>query len=161
MTEQIITIPADMELVKVNETEYKIVKKKNKLPQSWYEFCKTYSISTEEQYITAISRIEAVSSCGDERDEITDKNVLPNKEYAEAILALCQLIQLRDCYRQGWEPNWSETNSKHSIKFRRYEIVKDGSFDYHHPFTFQSEEIRDEFLNNFKDLIKKTKPLFT
>ena len=39
----------------------------------------------------------------------TDKNVLPSKKAAEQHLALMQLHQLRDCYRNGWKPKSSSS----------------------------------------------------
>ena len=41
-----------------------------------------------------------------DRDKDSDKNILPSKQAAEAHLALMQLHQLRDCYRQGWTPSF-------------------------------------------------------
>lgn len=160
MTEQKITIPDNMELVKVNETEYKIVEKKKELPKTWEEFCDKYPYRIgEDYYIDENSNIKAMALSSD-RGYYSSRNTLPNKDYAEAILALCQLIQLRDCYRQGWKPDWSDLKSKQSVKFRNGKIVIAGALDYHHILTFQSEELTREFINNFRDLIEKTKPLF-
>ena len=61
---------------------------------------------------------------------------------------------LRDCYRQGWLPNWSDGIQN------KYTIVTDGGvldsscFSYINRFlSFQSEAICDMFLKNFRDLI--------
>ena len=34
---------------------------------------------------------------------------------AEAFLALMQLIQLRDCYRQEWKPIWEKNENNYCI----------------------------------------------
>ena len=96
-----------------------------------------------------------------DRDKDSDKNILPSKQTAEAHLALMQLHQLRDCYRQGWTPDWSDCNNK-------YCIIYNGLYcntNYNHSIavntytrkflSFQSKEIAQEFLNNFKDLIEQ------
>ena len=161
MTEQKIIIPDNMELVKVNDFEYKIVEKKVKLPQSWEEFCENYTIKFEEQYIEQDSSIKYIDRFGDYKRGIDeDKNLLPNKEYAEAILALCQLIQLRDCYRQGWKPDWTSDDTKYCINFNNNFIQTNGYTNTHQILAFQTYELRQEFVNNFKDLIEKVEPLF-
>ena len=90
-----------------------------------------------------------------------DKNVLPSKEAAEQHLALIQLHQLRDCYRQGWIPDWKDSKNKICIKYNNIYsntntnytiIVRINTQEF---LSFQSREIAEEFLNNFKDLIKQ------
>ena len=136
------------------------------LPKSWGEFCDNYPIENYECLISehsiikdfypsdvAIPQIER-----NERKVNENKNLLPNKETAEAFLALMQLIQLRDCYRQGWKPDWGDYTTKHCIIFGG--VVYIGwAIGEQRVLSFQSEEIRDEFLKNFKDLIEKAKEL--
>lgn len=157
--EQKITIPEGYELQKVNDSEYRIVKIKKELPNSWEEFCETHTMQEEEAWINDFAVIRIVVSKG---GDITNKwfNFLPNKEYAEAILSLIQLIQLRDCYRDGWKPNWEEFTPKESIIFFNDDFLFDNHAREAKIFSFQSKKIRDKFYNNFKDLIEKTKPLF-
>lgn len=158
--EQKITIPEGYELKKVNDSEYRIIKKKVELPNSWEEFCKTHQLKSKESYVDSISQIVSVNiRHGRERTE-SWFNLLPNKAYAESILALCQLIQLRDCYRQGWKPDFKIPDSKCSIYFYDDKLDKNNLVHQNNILSFQSEEIRDKFYNNFKDLIEKTKPLF-
>lgn len=157
---QTITIPEGYELQKVNDFEYKIVKKEVELPDSWEEFCKTHPMKEEEAWINDFAEIKIVGNC--KEGARTDKwfSNLPNKEYAEAILALCKLIQLRDCYRQGWKPNWKNNTHKHCIFFRENYLSKDWFEINSKILSFQSREIRDKFYDNFKGLIEKIKPLF-
>ena len=124
---------------------------KPQLPETWEEFCNNYKIQEEECYINTDAEIKkAVSSC--DRLIYRDSNVLPNKQAAEAHLALIKLHQLRDCYRQGWEPKSNETS------FGIVREVKGGLYIDRYIFsskflTFQTKEIAEEFLNNFRDLI--------
>ena len=126
---------------------------KPQLPKTWEEFCRQNKIEKNECYLDACSCI--VKALIRERCEDSDRNVLPNKQVAEQHLALMQLHQLRDCYRQGWEPNWRNTSSKHCIRKQSnsYIIVCCGiSVAF---LSFQSREIAYEFLTNFRELIEQ------
>ena len=72
------------------------------LPNTWEEFCKNYPIKSAEYFIDDLSQI--LESVWTARDIYEDQNKLPNHDAAQAHLALMQLHQLRDCYRQGWVP---------------------------------------------------------
>ena len=133
---------------------------KPQLPKTWKEFCENYPRKKDEYYITLNCQINSFGydSC---RNKYSDKNILPSKQAAEAHLALMQLHQLRDCYRQGWIPDYTDAYDKfciirqfnfHSNKFE-YEIIN--FFALHHFLSFQSEEIAEEFLKNFRDLIEQ------
>ena len=126
---------------------------KPKLPKTWGEFCNNYKIQEEECYINKDADIKkAVSSrnrliCG-------DSNVLPNKQAAEAHLALIKLHQLRDCYRQGWVPT-SYKVSFGIVRSVEGDLYTDRFMGYSIFLLFQSKEIAQEFLNNFRDLIEQ------
>lgn len=127
------------------------------LPKTWEEFCENNPIRWGETIIYNNSKEIMALGVGDNRDS-SIKNILPNKATAEAFLALMQLIQLRDCYRQGWKPDWGDYTTKHCIIFGG--VVYIGwAIGEQRVLSFQSEEIRDEFLKNFKDLIEKAKEL--
>lgn len=158
--EQKITIPDGYELIKINDSEYKIVEKKVELPKSWEGFCEQNPIKYGECWITNNSNIETVTnSVGWARTD-TWRNLLQNEEYAEALLALCQLIQLRDCYRQGWKPDYNIRSVKYTTEFYKNNLVNEVCVNTGNIFSFKTPELRDEFRDNFKDLIEKVKPLF-
>ena len=127
---------------------------KPNLPKTWEEFCNNYKIQEEECYINIDAEIEkAVLS----RNRLIygDSNVLPNKQAAEAHLALIKLHQLRDCYRQGWKPDWTIPKSNFAIFYMkgRYTVEE---FIYSREFlTFQTREIASKFLTNFRELIEE------
>ena len=82
--------------------------------------------------------------------------MLPSKEAAEQHLALMQLHQLRDCYRQGWEPNWLDDGNKYCIVYNsvyNYFISINKSTRVF--LSFQSREIAQLFLDNFRNLIEE------
>ena len=129
-----------------------------KLPETWEEFCKFYPIKEEEYYIE-LNSIPTKISIG-ERFNHDDKNILPSKKAAEAHLALMQLHQLRDCYRQGWKPDWvNNRQEKYCIEFSdcQYKIFK--YFVSCRFLSFQSEDIAKKFLICFKNLIKQAEDL--
>ena len=126
------------------------------LPNTWEEFCKNYPIKSGEFLIDSLSQILAPGFR--DREINVDQNVLPNYKAADAHLAYMQLHQLRNCYRQGWEPEvdkWS------------FAIIRsvDGRLDvdrfmYSSRFlSFQSQEIAEKFLHNFRDYIKRADDL--
>lgn len=89
-----------------------------------------------------------------------NKNTWPSKEEAEAALALSQLCQWRDKYNEGWKPDWNNYNRyKHVIVFVKGNIARNVSASTSCPLSFKSSEIRDKFLEDFRDLIEIAKPL--
>ena len=124
------------------------------LPNTWEEFCKSYPVNNSECYIDWLSNIQHISIPIGVRSIYSDKNKLPNKKTAEAHLAYMQLHQLRNCYRQGWEPEVDKVS---------FAIIRsvDGRLDvdrfmYSSRFlSFQSKEIAEKFLHNFRDYIQR------
>lgn len=122
------------------------------LPKSWDEFCVSFDVRGCESYIDDFSKIKTIS-----RDRTRalngDKNLLPSGRDAEAHLALMQLHQLRDCYRQGWKPNSSD-GYKYCIERndKGYSVCMIDNVSTF--LTFQTGEIANAFLDNFKELIE-------
>ena len=127
---------------------------KPKFPKTWEEFCEQNMIKKNECYIDISSCIIVISD--GKRYSSSDRNLLPSKEAVEAHLALMQLHQLRNCYRQGWLPDWNDgRQDKYAIiSFEdKYEITK---FNFSSRFlTFQDEITANEFLTNFRELIEQ------
>jgi len=131
-----------------------------KLPKTWDEFCETHPIRrSDERFIDSFSNI--CDKWGDSKRTVrVDKNLLPNRETAEAFLALMQLVQLRDCYNDGWTPNWKDNYEyKFSIINRDENVEIFTSINVSAPLAFKTAELRDQFLENFRDLIEIAKPL--
>ena len=70
-------------------------------------------------------------------------------------IALMKLHLLRDEYRNGWLPDWNDTNQeKFSIQMNRKN--KKGRYSHVSTFlTFSNAALSDEFYNNFRDLIEE------
>lgn len=74
---------------------------------------------------------------------------------AEAYLALIKLHQLRDYYRQGQVPDYLGKSEKLFITKYYNRPVVSTTCNFSEFLSFQSEEIAEEFLNNFRDLIEQ------
>ena len=70
--------------------------------------------------------------------------------------ALFKLEQLRNCWRQGWEPNWDNvTQTKYYICCCRGEFKISTLYETRCFLTFPTREMAEEFLECFRDLIEK------
>lgn len=150
-----IDVPAGYEIDKEKSTFEKIVFKKveRELPKSWEDLKFVNGF-----YVCGLSRIEKVRH--NSTAISNNKNIFPTREEAEACLALSQLCQLRDRYNGGWKPDWEDTNEqKYVIIIHTGRIQVETFFSIQHLLTFKTEELRDKFLENFKDLIEIAKPL--
>lgn len=125
----------------------------SELPKTWKEFCYRHPVTSNEYYIGKFCNIERCNA--NDRDYQFDGNVLPSEEAAKQHLALMQLHQLRDCYRQGWVPDWKNREEKFCIGHYNncYQVEYSETAPYF--LAFQSEEIVKEFLRNFRDLIEQ------
>ena len=126
---------------------------KNALPNTWEEFCKMYPVKDDEWYIGTNSHI--IRMFQGKRYSLHCCNILPSQQAAKAHLALMQLHQLRDCYRQGWLPDWENSYQRKWIIFLVQNEWKIAPNVFSNRFlSFQSEEIAEKFFNNFKGLIE-------
>jgi hypothetical protein len=101
-------------------------KELNPLPRSWEEFSYKYKICFT-------------------------RYAMPYK-YA----ALYQLEQLRNCWWNGWKPNWLECNvQKYVIRKWRDKISIETSYVAHSFLSFPTYEMAKEFLECFRDLIEQ------
>ena len=149
-----IQMPEGYKIDKENSTFEKIVFKKieNKLPKSWEELhmIKGWFVDNDS-YIHEFENCFTISK---------NRNLFPTKEEAEACLALAQLCQLRDRYNEGWKPNWEDNRKiKHCIEFFKGKFEKDCHYGTKRVLCFKTRELRDKFLENFRDLIEIAKPL--
>lgn len=126
---------------------------KPQLPKTWIEFCNQNKIRKSECSIDIYGNTLEHGE-GVDRSYVYDRNTLPNKQSAEAHLALMQLHQLRDCYRQGWEPDCKGYNKYVIFKNRDKYDVFTSSWGIRF-LTFQDRERAEEFLTNFRELIEQ------
>lgn len=154
-----IEIPEDCELFPDGVGKWELRKLERKLPKTWEEFCRMNPFNNAEHFIRSNSEI-GTFALGRERDVEADKNSLPNRRLAEAMLALCQLIQLMNCYNGDWKPDWADSESwKYNIESGCDKIICSMSKTDSCVLAFQTMDLRDQFLENFRELIEIAKPL--
>lgn len=163
--ERRITAPEGCEIEKVKIVDGVAVvtfkPQERKLPKSWEEFSEMYPIKDGEYYVEDNCNIIKRQAVGEARLD-KDKNLLPDYATAEAILALCQLIQLRNAYNGEWVPNLDGSEHIYYIvidclKDIRKDVYTETPRSY---LYFKNKELCDEFLRNFRPLIEKLKPLY-
>ena len=142
---------------KDNKVVFKDIKLQ--LPKTWEEFCDMKKPDKSEAFIDNCSRCIKLEESVEIREYQEDKNLLPSKKAAEQHLALMQLHQLRDCYRQGWMPDWTNKSTKYGVVWNTLSEKKKLIVAWHSYaplfLSFPTEEIAREFLSNFRDLIEQ------
>lgn len=129
---------------------------KPQLPKTWEEFCEQTPLNPKEVFIAQLSGIVSLDDIQyNKRDSISDRNLLGKEEDAKAHLALMQLHRLRDCYRQGWEPNYIVDSQKWCIIKNNNILSVDWVINYSVFLSFQTKELAEQFLTNFRDLIEQ------
>ena len=128
-----------------------------RFPKTWKEFCEFYPIPKGSACIDRDSCL--LFRWDNRRCDLFDRNVLPSEKAAKQHLALMQLHQLRDCYRQEWKPNMSDCCNKYGIKWNFLSLKKELIVVWcnHDPrfLSFPTYDMASEFLTNFRELIKQ------
>ena len=131
--------------------------KKESKPRSWEEYrkqvCNTscFSIGIVEKEGRVIET---------NREGCPQVNEVNTKEEAKAIVALCKLIQLRDAWWGDWKPDWMDSNiKKYGIFVEKGELLYNNYFAHQNLFVFPTPEMRNEFLETFRDLLEEAKIL--
>lgn len=88
----------------------------------------------------------------------TPKLYVP-KELSKPFKALSKLLVCREVYRAGWSPDWNDTDDKYVIENYNNKPYKECYSNIARILSFQSKEVRDKFLENFRDLIEEAKEL--
>ena len=120
----------------------------NRLPKTWDEYCAKHGevgdrikASLNTAYMTI------------------NKNTFSDYKQAQAHIALMKLHLLRDEYRQGWKPDWSDNCNKYGIKWNMIagKVKLDIAWCKYNPIflSFPTDEIASEFLTNFRGLIEQ------
>ena len=136
-----------------------VFKKKDTKPRSWEEYCKNFK---GQYYYIQDNRDNIATSFIPNGYGLVSahKNYVPSKELAEAFLAMMQLMSLRQAWIGNWEPDWScGYSSNYCI------IGTDDHFNVctlskcRYALSFPTQEMAEDFMNTFKDLLEVAKPL--
>ena len=128
------------------------------LPKTWIGYCENnyrrgYYLSNGSAV-----RVFPKDSYNTKLKFDSDKNTFESKENAEAILALCQLIRLRDEYNRHEPINYEEEHFPYVIvnDYGNYKTAVASKFKmYKRLFVFHNEKLAQEFLKNFRPLLDK------
>ena len=87
-------------------------------------------------------------------------NSRPIHTYEKEVDILERLFILRDVYRQGWKPDWvNGFENKYCICIDYTLLVIRISYMRNFLFAFPTQELAEQFLDNFKDELEQLKEL--
>lgn len=118
---------------------------------------KDCSFNEEEYGVNAWGRIATFTI--EDYDIEHRKCFIKDIKTAKAYAVLPQLIRLRDEYNEGWKPDWEIEYVKYYIKVYKNKWHLDYHSSAHCLLAFKTEEIRDRFFEDHRDLIEIAKPL--
>ena len=132
-----LILPDGWEVKEVVDNKIIIREKENELPKTWNECV-----------------------CNSNMEHTTITVSLP-KENEDAVRALCKLLSCRNAWweRLGWKPDWDKPDEKHCI-VRKGEVADKQIKSFESCIlAFPTYEVRDQFLDSFRDLIEEAKEL--
>lgn len=88
----------------------------------------------------------------------TKSTLFKDKEIAEAYSVLPKLIRLMNKYNEGWKPDWNNKDIKYTIEKFNTDLIVSTTYNSASLISFKSEETRDRFFEDHRDLIEIAKP---
>ena len=117
----------------------------DRLPKTWDEYCAKHGEVGDKIKASLNTAYMTIN-----------RYVFSDCKQAQAHIAKMKLHLLRDDYRNGWKPDWKDG------KLGKYVIKSSGGECYVAKYiyissflTFQDEKTANEFLTNFRELIKE------
>ena len=139
----------------INATKIVLEKKKKEYPKTYEECCEVLDIDTYDLVLSI--------------DYRSNKMKHNDWKRLEKLNALNQILICRDAYwkiagdemglGKPWEPDWNTSEPKYVIACTSNGIEKQWETTYRKGFAFPTEEMRDAFYENFKELIEICKEL--
>ena len=151
-----LILPDDWEVKEVVGNKIIIKEKEKELPKTWKD---CFEELKDKESITDSSDIAMIRDSAKAWDK--NRDVLP-AGMGKPMLALCQLLICRNAWwkQLGWKPEWENGfNDKYFIGNYRGIIDKDCAKTWNRILAFPTEEVRDQFLDSFRDLIEEAKEL--
>lgn len=130
-------------------TEQGLLKERDSKPRSWKEYIGACNENTES--CTNASNLDT----DDRYRAWRFYDTFNSEDEAKAFCALGKLIQLRDAWWGEWRPKWNIP--RYTILCFYNELCKDMSTLYSEILSFPTSEMRDDFLNTFRDMIEQAK----
>jgi hypothetical protein len=144
-------IPEGWEIDKEKSTFEEIVLKQSKkeLPKRWEDLKEVKGSWVDEDCTIRTNKYHVDND---------NRNVFATEAQAKAAIALAQLSQLREVYRDGWKPKLSN-GYKCIIQCVSGVLAEGVVVNTSYFLSFQSEQLAKEFLTNFRELIIEAAPL--
>ena len=114
------------------------------LPKTWEEYCVKHGENSD-----------MIKASLDYAYTVINNYIFSDYKQAQAYIAMIKLHLLRDEYRQGWKPNYNIRQDKYTIIYGYnwgITVVVNQTSRF---LSFQSREIAEEFLTNFRELIEQ------
>lgn len=148
-TKNIINIPEGYEIDKDKSNDSQI---KNQRSRSWNEYCERMKGKSSYWLHEVDGDIKSKYFCSEPYlSEFEDK------EDVEALIAFCKLRKLRKDWIGEWKPDWTSYDIKFTIIIENNHIVGFINRNVSRPMSFPTREMRNEFIECFKDLIEQAK----
>lgn len=122
--------------------EYELIG--DRLPKTWDEYCAKHGEVGDKIKASLNTAYTTIN-----------KYTFSDYKQAQAYIAMIKLHLLRDEYRQGWKPNYNIRQDKYTIIYGYnwgITVVVNQTSRF---LSFQSREIAEEFLTNFRELIEE------
>lgn len=161
--EKTMPVPDGWEFDRIDDSGNIVLKEKKKeLPKTWLECLR---VVNETEYINDCSEIKKQSNADDLESGgciigSEERNLLP-RGLGKPMLALCQLLVCRNAWwkQLGWKPDWEDNFGKFFIYKSCRKVKKGRTCNENHILAFPTSEVRDQFLDTFRDLIEEAKEL--
>ena len=118
-----------------------------RLPKTWDEYCDQLEKNESVKVKVNIQLL---------RETL---RLMMDYTYADKHVAMVKLHILRDKYRGGWKPDWTDKSIKYGLMWNTHAEKKEltvARCNWNTLFlSFQTSELTDEFLTNFRDLIEE------
>lgn len=125
-------------------------------PYTFQGFEQKAPIPTYEEAVKWLESTEGTNIMNDSVF-LTEGNYYTNLN--ECTEALKKLIVLRDYYNEGWQPDWNDNATKYSIEVEVGEIVGRNHHCNARIMSFKTNDVRNKFLEEQKELLEIAKPL--
>lgn len=156
MNNKELVLPEGWEIEKIIDNRI-ILRESNGIDRlkTWEECYKELGVG---EFLLSDSCITKKARLDNPKD--TTRTALP-EGFGRKLKALCQLLVCRNAWwkRLGWKPDWDKPDEKHCIVRKGEAADKQIKSFESCILAFPTYEIRDQFLNSFRDLIEEAKEL--
>lgn len=134
---------------KITEDKLFIIRRKSKYPMQFADCCKVLKINPNISFVYENSDVERGNTYLSNEKELFNEMLK---------LRVCLLAYWK--IAGDWKPDWTDNNmKKFTISYYQDKITLSSGPNVYRLLAFPTEEMRDEFYYNFKDLIEKCKKL--